>query len=385
MASSAALILITVIHMLPRAAAGDSQYLIFGRYIDPIVPLIFLMSFIGFYMILENKNVITNIIILKLGIIYFLMTLFLIIAFPFEDYKYPNVSAVYYIWANSVEKIFSELEPYLLLLLISLASWAFFYWSLKIKNYNYLIIYIIIISILISIPMVSKSMLLSAESNKVNEIGKYLEHRANENTTIIMDDENLDLSMFYRIIFWTDAQVKNESINLNSLSAEKSAGIKYLVSKKELPFQKIIISRSGYAIYDITTERYCRFCLGSIDGFYDIESWGGIPTQWIKDGALLYIYLNKNASVDLNFRAKSFRVPRIIQIEIEDNQVAGIAVPNNNFIQIAVPLQLIKGYNIIKFRVPEGCERSMDWEVESKDSRCLSMAIRGILVNETNQ
>jgi hypothetical protein len=57
-------------------------------------------------------------------------------------------------------------------------------------------------------------------------------------------------------------------------------------------------------------------------------------------------------------------------------------VPDARISPLEVPIKLDKGTNIIRFHVPDGCERPSDIiELKNPDKRCLSIAIQNITLS----
>jgi len=108
-----------------------------------------------------------------------------------------------------------------------------------------------------------------------------------------------------------------------------------------------------------------------------------------KDGALM-IYSDENHVVDLSFKSISFYRPRSIEIYVNDLLQMQAEVPSDRFVTTRLPgVSLKEGANIVRFHVPEGCERPSDKkELNNPDSRCLSLAVkdikmtRDILIND---
>jgi len=115
-----------------------------------------------------------------------------------------------------------------------------------------------------------------------------------------------------------------------------------------------------------------------VNGFYDIENWSGTPTRWMQADAILLVNSPENRSATLCLNAQSFYRNRTLEVYSGDELVVQVAVPVS-LINISMPIHLAKGANIIWLRVPEGCERPCDKpEVNSIDSRCLSVAVQNL-------
>jgi len=119
------------------------------------------------------------------------------------------------------------------------------------------------------------------------------------------------------------------------------------------------------------------------DGWHGLEDWDGTPTRWMENDATLMIYSNDRSIADLSFNASSFHRPRTLEIYVNDHpQHIYAEIPNNKCATVNVPrINLNKGANIVRFHVPEGCERPVDIpELNNPDSRCLSIAVQDIQI-----
>jgi hypothetical protein len=82
----------------------------------------------------------------------------------------------------------------------------------------------------------------------------------------------------------------------------------------------------------------------------------------------------------MSLDAYSFYRNRMLEISSSGALVTRVAVPTN-FVTVSVPLHLTKGENIVRFHVPEGCERTSDKpELNNPDTRCLSVAVQNLIV-----
>ncbi len=115
-------------------------------------------------------------------------------------------------------------------------------------------------------------------------------------------------------------------------------------------------------------------------GWYGNENLTGTQTRWMQADATIIALSPVNRTANLSLQALSFNRNRTLEISASGVPVAWVAVPTG-FINMSVPLQLAKGANIVRLHVPEGCERPCDIRgVNSSDDRCLSMAVRNLIV-----
>ena len=134
------------------------------------------------------------------------------------------------------------------------------------------------------------------------------------------------------------------------------------------------------AIQNIALDEWRPYQLNYRQGFYDIESWSGIPGRWMQDNATLVINSMQNLNGTLSLNAKSFYRNRTLEVFSGDMLVAQISVPET-FINVSMPISLTKGVNTMRFHVIEGCDRPCDKpELNNPDSRCISVGVQGLTV-----
>jgi len=139
----------------------------------------------------------------------------------------------------------------------------------------------------------------------------------------------------------------------------------------------------GVAIQYITVDEWKPCQLNYIQGFYDIESWSGTPTRWMQDNATFLVNSSENRVSTLKLDAYSFYQNRTLKIYSGDDLLNAVIVPSGRFVEIEASVHLVKGTNIIKLHVPEGCNKPANiQELNSTDNRCLSVAIQNIALGE---
>ena len=115
------------------------------------------------------------------------------------------------------------------------------------------------------------------------------------------------------------------------------------------------------------------------NGWYRIEDWSGVPTHWMRSDASLLIRSQKNGTFYLVMNAKSFQRNRSLEIYPSNDPMASFEISPSTFTSVTFPIYLSKGSNIVRFHVPEGCERPCDiQELKNPDSRCLCLAVQNV-------
>lgn len=110
-------------------------------------------------------------------------------------------------------------------------------------------------------------------------------------------------------------------------------------------------------------------------GWHEIEDRSGTSSRWMQADATITVYSQENCASNLSLRALSFYRNRTLEVSSGDTLAAQVAVPTK-FINLTVPINLMKGANTMRLHVPEGCERPCDIrELNNSDSRCLSIAV----------
>ena len=118
------------------------------------------------------------------------------------------------------------------------------------------------------------------------------------------------------------------------------------------------------------------------NNWYGIQNWNGIKTRWMKNNATISVYSSNNLTADLSIQVASFYRERNMTIYSGNVQEGRFVVPVMNLTPKSVPVKLKPGYNSIRFYVKEGCERPSDkHELNSNDSRCLSVAVQNMTLN----
>ncbi len=142
-------------------------------------------------------------------------------------------------------------------------------------------------------------------------------------------------------------------------------------------FKNILSGISLLHVKDISD-----YSIMKLTGWYGIELWSNVPTRWMQDDAKIALKSPDNQTYELSLRAMSFYRPRTMEIYAGDERIVSVEVPSDGFINISVPVSLVEGTNVIRMHVPEGCERPCDIkELNSPDSRCLSIAVQNLMVN----
>jgi len=128
-------------------------------------------------------------------------------------------------------------------------------------------------------------------------------------------------------------------------------------------------------------------------GWHDLEDWGGRPTRWMEDNAIIYLISDVERKAVLSMEAMSFYRPMVLEIyagdictpprvkfhsknpDVEKSQTV---TPSENT-QIKADVRLNLGPNIIRLYIPDGGSRPCDIpELKNIDCRRLGIALQNI-------
>jgi len=118
-------------------------------------------------------------------------------------------------------------------------------------------------------------------------------------------------------------------------------------------------------------------------GWHEPEKWPGKSIRWIEADATIIIISKEICSINLSLSALSFYRSRTLEIYSDEGLVALVTVPTTGFITVSASIHLASGDNVLRFHVPEGCDRPIEKpEMNNQDSRCLSLAIENFKLGE---
>ena len=378
----------------------SEDFQLVGRYIDPLVPAIFLFGLMDLHS-LDVKRMGAKFKVISASILTYLATSILFaMTFPFKNQF--NTDPISYLrYLESLMPQWAVVPIIMALFLVGL------YITLYHRRYRYLLLLIIIIySAAASAYTVQWQIAASKEYGDQNQIGSYLEKYSEESSRILMDDEDdrRDWLMLPFTKFWArgDVHTYRTAKDPSGVNTDYAKNSSYVISSKVLPYEPVAYSTRGYILYkpvlykpaEMATirdssenadgEKNITLRALPTSGFHAAESWSGIQTRWMQDKATLAIFSPDSRSVSLSFWASSFHHPRIIEILVGNKVVAKRTVPTD-FVIVAAFIKLKPGANAVQLRAPEGCERPRDMaDLNSPDPRCMSIAIQDIKIFKQN-
>ncbi len=246
---SAGLLVITVTHMQMIYTTGDQYYAIFGRYLDPVVPVLFLFGILatgylrasGSSLSHENR---------KAGKLFLVPGLVLVsimaVSLPHTYYKFPNMFGINYL------PYLQEYVPFAGIMLLLAVVCVVVPSALLNHPHGFLTVIglFIIGSVLLTVPTYSAEVAFSDHIENVNQIGRYLQEHASPGSTVMVDPVAFDRGWYpvgwFSTTFWSPGELTVLPIE-ESFLAESD----YLVSNSSLDYPVASRSRDGYTLYAI--------------------------------------------------------------------------------------------------------------------------------------
>lgn len=348
-------------------------YFMYGRYVDPILPTIFIIGLISWdkFVLYRNKDFDYDNIIKKLAFIGMSTVLIFMVTYPYHalysimNDRAVNIISIYY---TKYIGILIYMLPIIFLVLYFMLS----------KRPKILIAMLITFSLLTSIPAYEWIKMGSNSAESINNIGKFLQTMKDESILIDQEISNDYYSRNHLLIrFW--AMPNNliyGHIDINNITSD----IGYIVSRKPIPYRLLLISSGQIMLYRSDIANSIQTI--PTDGFYNLKYDSNYPNYisdtWIENNATLHIYVPfENLTIrSLIFETKSFYNPRNLQIYINDELISKQQIPKD-FVEIQTDLKLKYGDNIVKFYTPDECQRPID-VINSGDKRCLSFYFKYI-------
>lgn len=354
-------LVLTVLHMMNVVKNPDSQaymyYFIFGRYLDPVLPTMFIIGLV-FWNIFLHKNHILKSDIKKFIYIAILTTSVLVITYPYYTlYKFPNVLSIYYL----------KDVPYAIFVLSIL---LLFMVKVLFKRPKTLITVLIALSILVSISPYVQLKTTSNWMESANDIGRFLSNEREEN--VLFDKEVFDDYMTYLTKFW--AMPNNLIYESNITNSTNMMNIKYIVTRKSLPYEVVLLS-SDNILYKNNIFHDVQI-IPTI-GFY-APKYGNnrIYNTWMENNAILYVYTRNASNESLTIKTASFYKPRNLQMYLNGELINEKNI-TTNVTDTNIRLILNSGENKIRFYTPNKCIRPIDIAYNT-DTRCISIYFQEI-------
>jgi hypothetical protein len=277
-------ILITVLHMLNHVSNPSDpaymQYFIWGRYMDPVLPLIFICGIISGAMFIRTNGQFK-----KFAVACVFAYVLFVVTYPYDAvYKVVNVLSIYY-----TKMLINE---YVIAFIVFIGVFTFFItYLLWKKNLRYVMIFLILFSIIISIPAFNWIDIVGNNREKENGIGRWLTTYGNEGDTILMDADfftNPYTIKHCLIKFWGMPM----QIRYGSNFTNVSPNMDFIITDELLPYQIITGSDTGLKLYKpeiarLETMPYTLNIgsndLGHIKNFHKTQPSRNTTLRWTKN------------------------------------------------------------------------------------------------------
>lgn len=375
-------IIITITHMLGLEQIYNlpSNYSILGRYIDPIIPGIYLFGFIGLKQVLTAKNSNYSKITISLVILNIVIICIFAISKPFAHYNPSNIIPILYI-----EKILSTVPLIVFVLIgILLSSFVSIIIIRKEKYFYLLHIFVFLCILFSSYYAVNNELLQSKQAGQFSDIGRYFDNLTEKNVYILWDigdDSDLQRIHFYLSQFWSKYPLIKFSAH-DEISGEfknRTKSADYLISTQSFDLPIVISSKSDYKLYQISSDpgqNQSLLLINRLSGnWYGLErEENGDFFRWIFTEAEMWIYSDADRNATLSFEARSFNDERYLVVhtpQFRSHQAYNIST---QFSKVQYYINLKKGENYISLLSANKTNRSMD------NSKNISMAIENVRI-----
>jgi len=371
----------TVLHMLITVYNPSSPqylyYFIWGRYIDPAIPSIFLLGLISWSKFFTDKPPFKGWKLNELYVIIGLFSLMLVVTYPYNAiYKAVNTLSIQYTQAIITGPVF--------IFYILIVLFICFFLLFRKRPVVFLVI-MIFFSLIASAPAYFWITTVSGKSGDRNDIGFYIHNNQIVDAQILLPNEwesfpnvhNPDHSL---IKFWGMPNL----LKYGNISEYSTSEVDYIISKTPLPFHLLAISSDNLMFY--STEEPSHLQMIPSNGFHLFEYENNtILRTWISNNATITIIIPESSHELTNYslimEGKSFYNIKNVNYYVNEEFINSFVIPTNPTL-IVVPINLNRGQNTVKIFTPDGCQRPSD-VMNSIDTRCLSIYYNHISIIPT--
>lgn len=221
---------------------------VYGRYIDPLIPGLFIFGLVGLHQMYEVREK-SN--FRMLTIMCFVFTILFFYNFPFlkaEEFPILYANPLRNLAPNWI--VFPALAAGFLLLLDLYKKFG--------NKWTSFFAVLIMFSVCVSAYSYCADLVYQSDRcHAMNQIGIYLNQNSGDESLIIMDDEILVNDWYFDslIQFWMKGDHKYMSISDDFLiESEIGNSSIYIITSKELPFEILTYSTRGYYLYKFTMD-----------------------------------------------------------------------------------------------------------------------------------
>lgn len=324
-------IFITVLHMLNIAKNPSDpaymQYFIWGRYIDPILPLIFICGIISWGMFIR-----TNGYFKKFAVACVFAYILFVITYPYDAvYKVANVLSIYY------TKFLINESAITFIVFIGVFIFFITYLLWK-KNLRCVMIFLMIFSIIISISAFNWIDLVGNYREEENGMGRWLTTYGNEGDTILMAEDfftNPYTINHCLIKFWGMPM----KIIYGSNFTNVSPNINFIITDELLPYQVITGTDTGLKLYtsELAPLESMPYILNlgsndlcAIKNFHATESNRETTFRWTKNVSYVKVPIYEcDAPIPIQLRMNGWRptnVPPAVSLVVNGHFLSNFSV-----------------------------------------------------------
>ncbi len=300
-------IILTVAHMYTAASnpshSEHLSYFAFGRYIEPLVPVLFIFGFIG----LEKLSLRSKVFL----ILSCIPILFIIIfTFPRSHYKFPNMFSL---WFTQVNLQFLLITVFACILsIIALLS------NLKLR---YKVVPILITLFLFNIAPLSKVIKSSSNAREFIVASWFYENEIYDKK-IYIDEESYHPTQYFGALFWAE----RNSVHVTNFKKIEGLNSGFFITTKLLPY-RIVRTEKDYKLYDLANtlvtrnlSEYINFGENDenahFEGFYDPEHNSQFSFRWTNGSAKILLPL-RGDNLDYKVQFKASSRPDLVSSDIE--------------------------------------------------------------------
>lgn len=364
------LLLITATHQTPavRSRMIYYDYDVLGRYVDPVIPLLFIL---GFLKLFEQGINLKE--FLYQGLI---ASILVFLVFPVNNYKPPNTPAIYYLIYTGINA--------LIFMAIILFFLVVFYLKYPSKRFGYILILVLVVFSIFSacgyyVWHNKNSASYFIKNQAVVKALKTLWQGTQQQNKVIMDIENGYYNYYYSM--WmlpakADVISGEDSHGRAYKGVVSGNGSLYLITDCILVGENpvVVAEAMGNRVYYIpgNVSDVVYICY---ENFYPVEKWG----RWSGDNSSLLIYVPRDSTYQLGFRLWSFHKERNLRVLVNDGLILEQNISTSPM-EINIIAKLKHGKNEIGFDIPDSCQGAVDIS-KSKDKGCLAFAIGDLSIH----
>ena len=368
-----------------------------GRYIYPVVPVLFIFGIIGFYLLYNNGNpgrwMPKTLSILSIPLV--LLSAYVI---PFIKPTIVNNYSLIY-----VSYLTDNLGIIINFVLLTGIFVIIPLYLLKVRDSNFpgkFLVYFILLTLVLSLPTYELQLKKVESENNVNQIAKYLQKHDTPDTITLMAGEeyvksNFDGRIeFYRDKFWANG--KMDLLYNSNYSYEELRKGDYLISKKWLSYRCVCSSYipDGYKLYDLHSQ-IGPYTWGTVIPFgregtavqYQVSGWSfpedGFTWTYGNSSALMIPVDTIPDTVFFTIQGRAFTGPGLsgqrAMLSVNDNEIPEPVLMDSTVSRFTLPVPtryLKKGDNLITLRLPDA---SSPKELGiSQDARMLGLGVSSV-------